>query len=67
MKLRVIWAWSEKPVSAATAAMLGHPNDTLLFEHYRALTTKKEAERFYGLLPAKTARRKVINLKTVGL
>ena len=53
--------------SAATAAMLGHPNDTLLFEHYRALTTKKEAERFYGLLPAKTARRKVINLKTVGL
>ncbi len=38
--------------AAATAAKLGHKNDDILFEHYRALTDKSEAERFFNIVPA---------------
>ena len=38
--------------SVATANMLGHTQDSVLFKHYRALTKKKDAEAFYNLSPA---------------
>ena len=45
-----------------TAAMLGHPNDTMLFKHYRALTTKKEAERFFSLRLREPSRRTLVKM-----
>ena len=41
--------------ASKTAAMLGHPDDTMLFKHYRALTTKKEAESYFGILPTQNS------------
>jgi hypothetical protein len=33
-----------------TIAAMGHGDYTMLFQHYRALVTKAEAERFFGLI-----------------
>ena len=38
--------------AAKTAAMLGHPDDALLFEYYRALTTKTEAKSYFSIRPS---------------
>ena len=47
--------------SIATARELGHKaNDTVLFDHYRALTTKDEAEKFFGIIP-KTEATKIVS------
>jgi hypothetical protein len=35
-----------------TAVLMGHrASDQVLFDHYRALTTKEAAEAYFGLLP----------------
>jgi integrase len=34
-----------------TALQMGHRSTTMLFEHYRELVTKEDAERFWGILP----------------
>jgi integrase len=39
--------------AAKTIAMLGHTDDKMLFRHYRSLTTKATAKRFYEILPTK--------------
>lgn len=36
-----------------TSLMLGHQSQALLFEHYRGLATKEEAEAFFGIVPRK--------------
>ncbi|MBT5708535.1 MAG: hypothetical protein HOI66_19635, partial [Verrucomicrobia bacterium] len=46
--------------SAKTASMLGHTQDAVLFKHYRALTKKADAARFYGLLPKDKDKRKIV-------
>lgn len=41
--------------SLETSRQLGHrASDQVLFDHYRALATKEQAERFFALKPAKT-------------
>ena len=38
--------------SLRTASLLGHKsNDQVLFDHYRALTTKAEAEKYFAIIP----------------
>lgn len=37
--------------AAKTALLMGHRDTGVLFAHYRGLTTKAEAKRFWGLLP----------------
>jgi len=38
-----------------TARLLGHKaNDQVLFDHYRALVTKEQGERYFALYPPKT-------------
>ena len=37
--------------AATTAAKLGHKDDDVLFQHYRALTDKTEAEQFFKIVP----------------
>ncbi len=38
--------------SISTSRELGHKaDDTVLFDHYRALTTKNEAEKFFSITP----------------
>lgn len=38
--------------SMKTAGLMGHKaNDQVLFDHYRALTTKSDAEAYFGLFP----------------
>jgi hypothetical protein len=40
-----------------TAFALGHQHDTgMLFEHYRALTTTEEAEKYWGIRPDKQTK-----------
>jgi integrase len=39
--------------AAKTIAMLGHTDDKMLFRHYRSLTTKANAKKFYEILPTK--------------
>ena len=34
-----------------TATQLGHRSTDMLFEHYRELVTKDEAERFWNIFP----------------
>jgi integrase len=34
-----------------TALQMGHRSTTMLFEHYRELVTRSDAERFWGILP----------------
>jgi len=42
--------------SIRTAALLGHKaNDQVLFDHYRALTPKAEAEKYFALVPVPAA------------
>jgi hypothetical protein len=39
---------------------LGHADDDLLFEHYRALTRKGSGLRFFSLTPDKLARENIV-------
>jgi integrase len=53
--------------SPKTAFQLGHPNPTLLYNTYRELTTKADAERFWDILPRSVveSRRAEIEKKRV--
>lgn len=46
--------------STKTASMLGHTQDAVLFKHYRALTKKADAARFYDLVPKDKDKRKIV-------
>ena len=38
--------------AARTAAEMGHLNIAMLYNHYRDLVTKEEAERFWKIIPS---------------
>lgn len=44
--------------SLETSRLLGHKaSDQVLFDHYRALTTKEEAQNYFGIIPPATANK----------
>lgn len=48
--------------AARTAAIMGHSGLDIFFRHYRGLATKKDAEKFFAIRPAKQG--KIIHLKS---
>jgi integrase len=48
--------------SGKLATYLGHPNPQLLHQHYKQLVTKKAAETYWNIRPAKN--RKITNIKS---
>jgi integrase len=49
--------------AARTALQLGHAQSRVLFQHYRELIRREEAAKFWEIVPADAAGRKVIALK----
>lgn len=45
--------------AALTASRLGHRGDEVLFNHYRSLTSKSDAKRFFQLMPSDEVARVV--------
>jgi hypothetical protein len=43
--------------AASTALELGHHDSRVIFAHYRELVKPKEAERYWGVRPAKTEKK----------
>ena len=56
------YAYADCDDSARVSAWLGHRGDSMLFEHYRALASKKDAKRFFAIIP-KATRQKIVSFK----
>jgi integrase len=50
--------------AAALALEMGHTNSNLVFQHYRQLVKPKQAEQYWKLAPAKSARGNVVEFST---
>jgi integrase len=48
-----------------TAYQMGHSNPRIVHDHYKALVSKAEAERFFALRPAADAAEKIVTMKAV--
>jgi len=48
-----------------TAMLMGHRNADILHQHYKALVTKADAERFWALRPAGGAAEKIVPIRSV--
>ena len=55
-----LWA-----VTVRTAFLMGHSNPRIVHDHYKALVTKADAERFFALRPAVDAAEKIVAMKAV--
>lgn len=55
------YAYSKTGDSMKTAGLMGHKaNDNVLFDHYRALTTKEAAEAYFSLVPPAEIAGKIV-------
>jgi len=49
-----------------TAFLMGHSNPRIVHDHYKALVSKADAERFFALRPAADAAEKIVAMKAAG-